>query len=398
MGRDRPDLVLLVAAAAILVMGLMTVFSAARVVAEQGIFGKQILWTAVGGLFFAAGTWISFRRLEEIAPFLHAAACLLLLVTLLIGTGPADRWLILGPLHLQASELAKASVILISAWWLSALRVKPRRFGELLVFLTILPAVAMTAVQPDLGTSIAMLLLVLSMFVWAGYGPGWIFLLVSPVVAAVSSTAFAAWLAFTAVLAVILRRRKVGIMTWVLILGGNSLVAAITPMAWNLLQPYQQSRLLTFLNPAADPHGAGWNIIQSEVAVGSGGVFGQGYLQGSQKELAFLPARHTDFAFSVWAEETGLAGSLLLLAAFLVLIWRITLAARKSVNPFNSLVASGIASYLAIHVFVNVGMTLGVMPVTGLPLPMMSYGGSQMMIVMFLLGLALNAGMYWREV
>jgi len=187
-------------------------------------------------------------------------------------------------------------------------------------------------------------------------------------------------------------------MTWVLILGGNSLVAAITPMAWNLLQPYQQSRLLTFLNPAADPHGAGWNIIQSEVAVGSGGVFGQGYLQGSQKELAFLPARHTDFAFSVWAEETGLAGSLLLLAAFLVLIWRITLAARKSVNPFNSLVASGIASYLAIHVFVNVGMTLGVMPVTGLPLPMMSYGGSQMMIVMFLLGLALNAGMYWREV
>jgi len=256
----------------------------------------------------------------------------------------------------------------------------------------------LTAVQPDLGTAVAMFMIVLTMFIWAGYGPGWIFLLVSPVVAAVSSTSFPVWLVFTGVLAVILYRRKVTVPGWILILGGNSLVAALTPMGWNLLESYQRSRLLTFLNPAADPHGAGWNIIQSEVAVGSGGIMGQGYLQGAQKELAFLPARHTDFVFSVWAEETGLLGSLILLSAFLLLIWRVILAARKSVNPFNSLVASGVAAYLAIHVFVNVGMTLGIMPVTGLPLPLVSYGGSQMMVVMFLLGLALNAGMYWREV
>lgn len=398
MGRDRPDLLLMLAAGAILVMGLMTVFSASRVVEEQGLFGKQVLWTAVGVLLFAAGTWISFRRLEEIAPFFYAGACLLLVATLFFGSGPADRWLVLGPLRLQASELAKASLVLMTAWWLSSLRVKPRRLGELLVFLTILPAVAMTAIQPDLGTSVAMFLLLLSMFVWAGYGPGWIFLIVSPVAAAVSSTGIVFWLAFTAVLAFVLYRRKATVTGWVLLVGGNSLVAALTPMAWNVLEPYQQSRLLTFLNPAADPHGAGWNIIQSEVAVGSGGLFGQGYLQGAQKELAFLPARHTDFVFSVWAEETGLLGSLLLLSAFMILIWRITRAARRSVNPFNSLVASGVAAYFAIHVFVNVGMTLGVMPVTGIPLPLMSYGGTQMMVVMFLLGLSVNAGMYWREV
>jgi rod shape determining protein RodA len=398
MGRDRPDLLLILAAAGILVMGLMTVFSASRVVVEEGIFGKQVLWTAVGSLFFAAGTWISFRRLEEIAPFFFAGACLLLLATLFFGSGPADRWLALGVFRLQASELAKSSLVLMTAWWLSSLRVKPRRIGELLVFLTVLPAVVLTAIQPDLGTSVAMFLVVLSMFIWAGYGPGWIFLIVSPVVAAVSSTSFALWLVFTAVLVFVLFRRKATVMGWILIIGGNSLVAALTPMAWNILEPYQQSRLLTFLNPAADPHGAGWNIIQSEVAVGSGGIFGQGYLQGAQKELSFLPARHTDFVFSVWAEETGLLGSMLLLSAFMILIWRITRAARKSVNPFNSLVASGVAAYLAIHVFVNVGMTLGVMPVTGIPLPLMSYGGTQMIVVMFLLGLAVNAGMYWQEV
>jgi rod shape determining protein RodA len=398
MGRDRPDLVLILAAAAILVMGLMTVFSASRAVTDEGLFGKQVLWTVIGSLFFAAGTWISFRRLEEIAPFFFVTACLLLVATLFFGSGPAHRWLVLGPLRFQASELAKASLVLMTAWWLSSLRVKPRRMGEMLVFLTVLPAVVMTAVQPDLGTSVSMILVVLCMFIWAGYGPGWIFLIVSPATAAISSTSFGLWLGFTAVLAFVLFRRKATVMGWILIIGGNALVAALTPMAWNVLEPYQQSRLLTFLNPAADPHGAGWNIIQSEVAVGSGGIFGQGYLQGAQKELAFLPARHTDFVFSVWAEETGLLGSLLLLTAFMLLIWRITKAARKSVNPFNSLVASGVAAYLAIHVFVNVGMTLGVMPVTGIPLPMMSYGGTQMMVVMFLLGLAVNAGMYWREV
>lgn len=398
VGRDRPDIVLLLSAAALLAMGLMTVYSASAVVSDSGLFGKQVLWTLLGLLLFAGGTWISFRRLEEITPLLYTIACLLLLLTLFLGSGPAGRWLVLGPVQLQSSELAKAALILICAWWLASLHVRPRKLGEGAVFLTVLPAVLLTAIQPDLGTAVSMLMLVLAMFVWAGYGPGWIFLLVSPIIAAVSSTSFPLWLAFTAMLSFILIRRRSTVSSWIIFLGGNSAVAALTPMAWNLLEPYQQSRLITFLDPSTDPHGAGWNIIQSEVAVGSGGMFGQGYLQGAQKELAFLPARHTDFVFSVWAEETGFLGCFLLITAFLLLIWRITLAARKSVNPYNSLVTAGIASYIAIHVFVNVGMTLGIMPVTGLPLPLISYGGSQMLVMMFLLGLTVNAGMYWREV
>ncbi|MEN8207683.1 MAG: rod shape-determining protein RodA [Candidatus Fermentibacteria bacterium] len=397
-GRDRPDIVLLIALLVLFMIGLTAVYSASTVISESDLFSRQLTWSIIGLFAFLVGTIISLRRLEEISPIAYVSVSLMLLITLFIGRGPADRWLIIGPLHLQPSEIAKAGLIAMTAWWLASQKVRPRKFGEILIFLTVLPAVVLTALQPDLGTAVSMLLVVLAMFIWAGYGIGWIVLLVSPILAAISSMNIFLWLGFMLILTMILYRRKYSIPTWIAFVGGNSAVAAVTPMAWNMLKPYQQSRLITFLNPSSDPHGSGWNIIQSEVAVGSGGFSGQGLLQGAQKELAFLPARHTDFVFSVWAEETGFIGCVILLAAFFVLFWRIIIAARKSVNPFNSLVAAGIAAYIGIHVFVNVGMTLGIMPVTGLPLPLISYGGSQLVTVLFLLGLVVNAGMYWREV
>ncbi|MCD4701738.1 MAG: rod shape-determining protein RodA [Candidatus Aegiribacteria sp.] len=398
IGRDRPDVVLLITLLVLFLIGLATVYSASTVISERGLFGKQIMWSVIGLIAFFVGTVISLRRLEEISPVAYAFICLLLLVTVFIGRGPASRWIIIGPIHMQPSEIAKAGLIMVTAWWLASQKVRPRKFGEALIFLTVIPAVILTAIQPDLGTAVSMMLIVLAMFVWAGYGIGWIILLVSPILAAVSSMNFILWLSFMLILSIILYRRKFPIPIWIAFIGGNSIVAALTPMAWKMLEPYQQSRLITFLNPANDPHGSGWNIIQSEVAVGSGGLSGQGFLQGAQKELAFLPARHTDFVFSVWAEETGFIGCLILLTAFFILFWRTIVAARKSVNPFNSLVSAGVGAYIGIHVFVNVGMTLGIMPVTGLPLPLISYGGSQLVTVLFLLGLVLNAGMYWREV
>lgn len=398
IGRDRPDVVLLITLLVLFLIGMATVYSASTVISESGLFEKQIMWSVIGLIAFLVGTIISLRRLEEISPVAYAFICLLLLVTVFIGRGPASRWIIIGPIHMQPSELAKAGLILVTAWWLASQKVRPRKFGEALIFLSVIPAVILTAIQPDLGTAVSMLLIVLAMFVWAGYGIGWIILLVSPILAAVSSMNILLWLGFMLILSTILYRRKYPVPIWIAFIGGNSIVAALTPMAWKLLEPYQQSRLITFLNPANDPHGSGWNIIQSEVAVGSGGLSGQGFLQGAQKELAFLPARHTDFVFSVWAEETGFIGCMILLTAFFILFWRTIVAARKSVNPFNSLVSAGVGAYIGIHVFVNVGMTLGIMPVTGLPLPLISYGGSQLVTVLFLLGLVLNAGMFWREV
>jgi rod shape determining protein RodA len=393
---ERPDSILILSTAFLLAAGLIAVYSASGAMPDRTLFFRQLLSAAVGIAAFTAGTRISLRILDELAPVIFVATCILLVITIFFGSGPAGRWLSIGPLRIQPSEVAKVSMILLAARWLSSLRTRSGRYGEGVLLLVLSIAVVLTWLQPDLGTAVAMCIIVLGMFYWAGYGLSWIFLLVSPLLAAISSIGTGYWLLFTTVLVAVLIRRRASAAMWTGFLAGNTLIAAVTPWAWNLLRPYQQIRLTTFLNPSADPHGAGWNVIQSEVAVGSGGLFGQGFLQGAQKELAFLPARHTDFIFPVWAEEFGFVGALLLLAAFFVVIWRVVIAGRKSVNPFNSLLAAGTAAYLGIHVVLNIGMSIGIMPVTGLPLLLMSFGGSHLIMALFLLGLTVNVGMTWR--
>jgi len=395
---ERPDLFLLVAVAVVLTVGLLTVYSSSRALESGGIFTRQLIWVGLGLGAMWAGYSLSGRMVDEMSTFAWAAVCLLLLLVIPLGSGPAGRWIVLGPLRFQPSELAKAALILIVAKRLVEMRRRRTRSRELGVLMFALPLVALTWVQPDLGTAVFMCLLTIAMFIWAGFGPEWLFLLLSPLLAALSSIHVLLWAGFTLLLLVVLVRRKLGFGRWLLFLGGNTVIAVATPMIWNLLKPYQQQRLISFINPAADPQGAGWNIIQSQVAIGSGGVTGQGFLHGAQKGLAFLPARHTDFVFSVWAEETGFLGCLLLLAAYWVLVWRLVVIARRSVNPFSSLMVAGIAAFFTLHLFVNVGMTLGLMPVTGLPLPLVSYGGSSMLTSLFLLGLALRAGVSWRVI
>jgi rod shape determining protein RodA len=396
MTLNRPDPVIMISLVVILLSGMLAVFSASRAVEGEPIFVKQLLWTALGMIALWAGMRLPLRVMEEFAYPFYAFSLVLLLVTIFFGGGPAGRWLAIGPLNLQASEVAKVAIVIATSRAFADLSTRPRRFGVFAIYAATIPAIVLTWLQPDLGTAGATVLILLMMTWWAGFGPDWIFLLISPLFAAFSSMSLVYWILFTAMLILILLRRKAPAWLWIAILVGNTVVAVFTPIVWNLLRPYQQARLTTFLNPAADPHGAGWNVIQSEVAVGSGGVWGQGFLQGAQKELAFLPARHTDFVFSVWAEELGLAGSILLLAAFLVLKSRFVWIASKCSNSFTSMIAAGVAAYFAVHVAVNVGMTIGIMPVTGIPLVLVSYGGSHMLTAMFLVGVGLNAGMNWR--
>mgnify|MGYP006277419419 CR=1 FL=1 len=395
---ERPDALLLLSVAVILGIGLLTVYSSSRALDSGDVFVRQLVWVVAGLLAMWAGYSVSGRVVDEMAGFAWAAVCLLLILTIPLGSGPAGRWLSLGPIRVQPSEPAKAVLILIVAKRLVESRRRQTRARELGVLAFALPLVALTWLQPDLGTAALMCLLTIAMFMWAGYGPEWLYLLLSPLLAALSSMHILLWVGFTLLLVVVLARKRLGFGRWLLFLGGNSAIAAVTPTIWNLLRPYQQQRLITFINPAADPQGAGWNIIQSQVAVGSGGVTGQGFLQGAQKGLAFLPARHTDFVFSVWAEETGLLGCMLLLGAFWVLVWRLVIIARRSVSPFSSLMVAGVAAYFSLHLFINVGMALGLMPVTGLPLTLVSYGGSSMVTSLFLLGLALRAGVSWRVI
>ena len=397
-GGQRLDRITLAATAVILVIGLLTVYSAGRVVRGESVFVRQVIWMTIGLAVMGATVRMNLRFLDEIAPWLYSVSLVLLVLVLLFGTGPAGRWLLLGPFRFQPSELAKASMVLMAAHVLSSKR-HPLgvRLGRPGLFLWAIPVVILTWLEPDVGTAVAMVFVLLFTFHWAGVGLGWIFLLISPIFAAVASTSIALWVLFACALAVVLFLRRVSLPGWLTVFGINTLIAAVAPYAWTLLKPYQKARLTTFLNPSADPQGAGWNVIQSQVAVGSGGGIGQGYLQGTQKELAFLPARHTDFVFSVWAEEFGFVGSLLLLIAFGVLIWRMLIIARRAVSPFRSILAAGVAAYFTMQVFMNIGMTIGVMPVTGIPLLLISYGGSHLIATLFLIGLVLNVGMTWRE-
>lgn len=391
------DVPMALAIAAILLCGLLAVYSASRAVPGEPVFLKQLAWMVLGLGAMWLGSGLALRVVEDFAYLFLGVVSVLLILTVFLGGGPAGRWLIAGPVRIQPSEFAKLALMVTAARAFSELTARPRKFGVFLVFAGLSPAVLLVWLQPDLGTAAASVIILLLMTWWAGWGADWIFLLVSPIVAALSSTGLGWWLLFTLALVTILLRRKASFAAWLAILGGNTLIAAFTPLIWNLLRPYQQARLTTFLNPAADPHGAGWNVIQSEVAVGSGGMWGQGYLQGAQKGLAFLPARHTDFIFSVWAEETGFAGSIILLAAFGLLVYRLLRTARMSMSSFRSILAAGTACYFAVHLLVNVGMTLGIMPVTGLPLVMVSYGGSHMVVSMFLAGLGLNLARNRRE-
>jgi len=392
---EAKDRLFMTALVLVIAAGLLCVFSASA--SDRSLFVHQLFYVIAGcGLLFI-GTVIPLRIIEESVPLLYAFTLVLLVLTILFGSGPAGRWLQIGPLNIQASEIAKLCIIVLTARWLPAIRRGSSRGGITLYLITAGILTVLTLLQPDLGTAAAIVMIMFGMIYWAGFGFSWIFLFLSPLTAALSSMNFFAWLGFTVVLCLVLYRSGAKPRRWVFFLVMTTFIAAFTPTAWGLLRPYQQSRLTTFLNPEADPFGAGWNVIQSKVAVGAGGFSGQGFLKGSQNELAFLPARHTDFVFSVWAEEWGFIGSLFLLGLYAVLIWRALDGARRSLNPFNSMVGAGIGLFLFIHVVVNVGMTMGIMPVTGLPLPLVTYGGSHILIEMLLMGLALNMMHNWRS-
>ncbi len=391
---DRPDLILIGSLSGLLCIGLLSVYSATS---GGELFYRQLAVVAVGVIALLIAYKFPLRAVEELSPFVYPPVALLLILTIFFGRGPAGRWLIIGPMNLQASEFAKTALIIISARWLPTLKSGAVRWSGPIFIGGVGLLVGLTVLQPDLGTGVAMGLTVLGMVYWAGFGFRWIFLFVSPILAAASSIGLAWWLLFTLLLCAVLYRDRAPGWKWALLTISNTAVAALTPLAWNLLMPYQKARLTTFLDPGRDPQGAGWNIIQSQVAVGAGRFYGQGFLHGTQKMLAYLPARHTDFIFSVYAEEFGFLGSIILLSLFVLLIWRILLAARRSINPFNSILAAGVAVYFLIHVFVNIGMAVGIMPVTGLPLPLMTYGGSHIVTEMFMVGLALNAARNWRS-
>lgn len=366
----------------------------------KGVFVRQAVWLSLSlvGLLLAAR--IPLRYLDNVAIPLYLFSILLLLLILVVGPriGGARRWLALGSLRVQPSELAKVTFIIMAANVLGRAKAGRASFSTtVLSFGVMALPMALVLREPDLGTSLVFLAVWVGMIFWYGI-PG--ILLLGAGSAAISavimfyseSVARQAWpwgLYLLLVLAVLYLARW-NIIAKVLLLSLNVASGIGIPFFWARLKGYQQERILTFFDPARDAFGSGYQAIQSKVAIGSGGLFGTHYLQGTQKGLAFLPERHTDFIFSVVGEELGFFGTVILLGLFLFIILRGVGIAAAARQPFQRFLTVGIVTYFVFHVVVNVSITTGLLPVTGLPLPLISYGGSNLLVSSVLLGLLLN--------
>jgi len=401
MRRDGLDRPLILVALALTVFGVMMVYSAGQTdvpsVAARGAWIRQLIWLAVGIVGASIVFRVNFRILEWAAPGLYILGVVLLLVTLFVGTGAgtaagSKSWLSIGGYRLgQPVELAKLATIFLLARYLSSLREPPRTLKGLLTPVVIagVPLILVMG-QPDLGSAIVFIGILFAMLFWAGVSPRLLLLLASPAVSLLLAADTRWWGAWMLLLFLLLVLWRAYVSEGVLIYLVNSAMGVLAIILWNQLKPYQQNRLITFLNPESDPVHAGYQAIQSMVAIGSGGLLGTGFLNGPQKRLAYLPEQYTDFIFAVLGEELGFVGVFAALGLFLMFFWILLRIARRATDPFSSLVVFGILGLLFTHLFENVGMTINVMPITGIPLPFFSYGGS------FLLSCALAVGLVLR--
>jgi rod shape determining protein RodA len=349
------DPVLLIAVLAIFSIALLSLYSASHQpdgIVPRNFALQQMVWMGLIIILFIGILWMGYERLLDYAYLIFALNILLLILVLILGNARlgAKRWISLGLFNLQPSELCKVSFILVLARYIgeNKYRLDDIKIPIVSVLICIVP-VLLIIKQPDLGTAIAFIPVLFIVLFVAGARIKHLFCLM-----------------------------LVGLIT--------------SPVVWHILKGYQKKRLLVFLNPDIDPLGAGYTVIQSKIAVGSGGFFGKGWLSGTQNQLNFLPERHTDFIFSVIGEEWGFFGAILLLGLFLLLIRQLLKIAEGTYDLSAKLLIIGAATLLWFQIFINIAMTIGVMPVVGLPLPLVSYGGSSLLTTMVLIALAISAG------
>jgi rod shape determining protein RodA len=338
---------LLLAVLAVCLAGLVVLYSAAG--ENLGIFFGQAARVGLGLAVMTAIAQIPPRLMRVGAPFLFAAGVMLLIAVAVAGDVAmgARRWLDLGVIRFQPSEIMKIAVPLACAWYLHERPLPPDLRSVIVVGLAIVVPTLLIAKQPDLGTALLV----------------------------------AAGGALVILLAGLQLRY---------ILGLGALILAAVPVAWHFMHDYQRQRVLTFLDPQTDPLGAGYHTIQSQIAIGSGGLFGKGYMNGSQAQLEFLPERSTDFIFAVIGEEWGLVGCFVLMLLYMMVIARGLYVATQAQDTFSRLIAGSLTLTFAVYVFVNSGMVAGLLPVVGVPLPLVSYGGTSLVTLMAGFGILMS--------
>jgi len=358
--RPMPDVVMFVLMAALLALGVVMVYSATYVRLETEIgdptaaMRRQLVFAAAAAIIFVAASLIDYRELRNLLPFMYLAVLIGLVFVLFMPVrSGASRWIPLGSFQLQPSEFAKVGLLLVLAGWLAPAREEGMRWSRLVIGLGLvaIPSVLIYQ-QPDLGTMLVVGFMAIAMLFAAG-------------------TTF---------------RQLV-------VLVASGIGGILTVWQLDLLRAYQIDRVTGFLNQSADLRGVNYNLNQSQIAIGSGQLFGRGLFEGTQTELSFVPAQTTDFIFTTIGEQLGFVGGAIVIGIYALLVWRILIIANGASDRFGSLIAVGAAAFLSFHIFVNIGMTIGVAPVTGLPLPFVSAGGSAMIAMAAALGLVNSV---WR--
>ena len=356
-------------------------------------FIKQLIWFGIGCVVFLLSQWMRIQFFQEYAYHLYAILLILIGTTYFMPTiGGSHRWVSLGYISFQPSEIGKIFLVFVMARVLSEQENKMNEV-KLLLLILLMAAIPSQMVfqQPDFGTAIVYGFIALPMLYWSGIRSFYLFLVIAPVISIISAfnlIIFSLWIGIL-VLVIYFNQPKIiiGIFQFMV----NICCGVLSPLIWNnILYHHQKERILTLLNPLRDPQGTGYQVIQSIIAIGSGGMWGKGIGEGTQTQLRYLPVRDTDFIISVIGEELGLFGITIILIAFSVILYWIIVYAGIISNRFSSLTLIGFASILFIHLAVNMGMTVGLLPVTGLPAPFLSYGGSFLLSSMFILALSNN--------
>ncbi|MEA5452277.1 rod shape-determining protein RodA [Leptolyngbya sp. CCNP1308] len=347
----------------------------------------------LGVIGLGLALWVARSRYEHLLNWqwiIYGLVNLLLVAVMFIGTvgGGAQSWIAVGSFYVQPSEFAKLSIIITLAAMLSA-RDASTLWGVGSAIAVIVLPWLLVFIQPDLGTSLVFGAITLAMLYWANCNPGWLVLFVSPLVAAIMfHLVLPGWLVWSLAM---------GLIAWftlpwrwfstVVATAVNLVAGKLGDVAWGLLADYQKDRLVLFLDPDKDPLGGGYHLIQSRIAIGAGKLWGQGLGQGTQTQLSFIPEQHTDFIFSAVGEEWGFVGSMVVIAAYWLICFRLVIIAQNAKDDFGSLLVIGVLAMIVFQVVVNIGMTMGLAPITGIPLPWLSYGRSALLTNFIALGM-----------
>ena len=404
------DWLLLICWVLLFTAGLVAIYSATLGPVSQFLpeyiqnnFFNQIVWIVISMIVLVSIQFISPRTFQHISYILYVICLILAIATIIWGVeaGGAKRWLVIGGIRFQISEMLKLATILVVANYLTSRRdITTEHIGSALiaVLLMIIPGIVII-LQNDTGTALVLLSIIPVMLFWSGLPYGISLFLISPAIIAYASIfdwKYGMLVTIILSIAIFFIQKRVWLTSAAFTVGILT-ITVVQIALYQILRPHQQARIEAFINPSLDPQGAGWNVLQAKTAIGSGGLWGKGFLEGTQTQLRFLPEQWTDFIFPVIAEEFGFIGAGAVLLIFAVILLRLLNIAGEHKNPFAQLVIVGVTTIFFVHLVINLGSAMGLLPVIGLPLPFISYGGSAFLSYTIMLAICLNFDFYKRE-